>query len=298
MNTIMISKAKNFPVIPEKKSPFAIYQNEQLVKMEDFNCQTISLVKNDLDLLIIVTINRLLVTTSAILSEMLISLGADVSQKELQKHLKILAASEFLDAYRFESNSGKERAANKVYMLGWRGAGLLKNKKIKPRLCGYLKEASSDQIKKILSASQYIVKAAVDPNDFKMCETIFSVSKNATTQSKIFRPQAMIKMKNDTIFIEAVRRTADWRKNLIGKMERIAKVSQCKNTNIEFIKSNSTLLLIGEDSAHTKQIMQLVEATYLCFPVKVAYTSDTLTYSKKDCVYSIKPNFFEALFSA
>ena len=50
--------------------------------------------------------------------------------------------------------------------------------------------------------------------------------------------------------------------------------------------------------SHSKQIMQLVEATYLYFPVKVAYTSDTLTYSKKDCVYSIKPNFFTALFSA
>ena len=298
MNTIMIPKVKNFPVATnETKSPFAIYQNEHLVKIDDYSCQPITLVKNDLDLLIIVTINRLLVTTSAILSEMLISFGADISQKDLQKRLRILSASEFLDAYRFESNSGRERSANKVYKLGWRGAGLLKSKNIKPRLCGYLKEASSEQIKKILSASQYIVKSAIEPDDFQMCETLFCSSPNMV-KSKIFRPQAIIKKGKETIFIESVRRTTDWRKNLIEKMERVAKVSQCKTTNIEFIKNNTTLILIGEDTAHTKQIMQLVEATYLCFPIKVAYTSDTLTYSKKDCVYNIKPNFFATLFSA
>lgn len=302
MKTNVLSKISDCPILyNEPKSPFAVYNNEQLVKVSSDVETIITSTNNELDKLLIFAVGELKVSTSSLLQAVLHNCGIkDVTQKDIQRRLKLLSNSEFLDAYRFEeNNTNNARSSNKIYLLGWRGAGLLKSNGKKLRLGNYLKELDATQVKKILSATQYLIRSGFNINEFSMCEPVFSPSKKSDGKtSKIFRPQAIVRG-TKTMFVEAVRQNLGWRKELLNKLERIAAVSQAKEHNIDFAKQNTSLLLIAENTEHMKQIMRLVESEYICYPVKISYTADTLTYAcPENCLYSIKPSFFASLFSA
>lgn len=302
MKTNVLSKINDSPTLyNEPKSPFAVYDSEQLVKVHTKSKTIITSTNNELDKLLIFAVSELKVTTSSLLETVVHNCGVeDVTQRDIQRRIKLLCASEFIDAYRFEENN-KDRtmSSNKVYMLGWRGAGLLKSSGKKLRLGNYLKELDATQVKKILSATQYLIRSGFNINEFSMCEPVFSPSKKCDGKtSKIFRPQAIVKG-TKTMFVEAVRQNLGWRKELLNKLERIAAVSQAKEHNIDFAKQNTSLLLIAENTEHMKQIMRFVDSEYICYPVKISYTADTLTYAcPENCLYSIKPSFFASLFSA
>lgn len=302
MKTNVLSKINDCPTLyNEPKSPFAVYDNEQLVKVGADAETIITSTNNELDKLLIFAVGELKVSTSSLLQAVLHNCGIkDVTQKDIQRRLKLLSNSEFLDAYRFEENNTNiARSSNKIYLLGWRGSGLLKSSGKKLRLGNYLKELDATQVKKILSATQYLIRSGFNINDFSMCEPVFVPSKKDNGKAqKIFRPQAIINGA-ETIFIESVRQNCGWKKELLNKLERIAAVAQAKEHNINFDKGKTSLLLIAENTEHMKQIMKFVDAQYLCYPIKVCYSCDTLTYTcPEKSVYSIKPNFFASLFSA
>ena len=302
MKTNVLSKINDCPTFyNEPKSPFAVYDSEQLVKVHTKSETIITSTNNELDKLLIFAVSELKVTTSSLLETVVHNCGVeDVTQRDIQRRIKLLCASEFIDAYRFEENNkDRTRSSNKVYMLGWRGAGLLKSSGKKLRLGNYLKELDATQVKKILSATQYLIRSGFNINEFSMCEPVFSSSKKCNGKtSKIFRPQAIVNGP-ETMFLESVRQNPEWKKELLNKLERIATVAQAKDHNINFAKANTSLLLIAENTEHMKQIMKFVDAQYLCYPIKICYSSDTLTYTcPEKSVYSIKPSFFASLFSA
>lgn len=301
METNVLLKVNDCPTIyNEPKSPFAVYDNEQLVKVRTDAETIITSTHNELDKLLIFVVGQLKVTTSLLLETVLHNCNVkDITQKDIQRRLKLLSHSQFLDAYRFEeSNTNRARSSNKIYMLGWRGAGLLRSNGVKLRLGHYMKELNPTQIKKILSATQFLIKSGFDINDFSVCEPVFVPSKTDNEKTtKIFRPQGIVNS-SETRFIESVRQNLGWKKELLNKLERIAAVAQAKKHNIELDKATTSLILIAENTEHMKQIMKFVNAQYLCYPIKICYTSDTLTYTYPEkSIYSIKPSFFASLFS-
>ncbi|MBR6509329.1 MAG: hypothetical protein IKT38_01835 [Clostridia bacterium] len=304
MKTNVLSTINDCPTLyNEAKSPFAVYDQEQLVKIHTTSDTAITSTNNEIDKLLIFAVSQLKCTTSFILETVLHNCGIDeITQKDVQKRLKILSACEFIDAYRFEENNkAGTRSSNKVYILGWRGAGLLKSYGKKVRLGNYLKTIDATQVKKILSASQFLIRSGFDINEFSMCEPVFVPSKKQDAKAtKIFRPQGLVNINGaETIFIESVKQNSGWKKELLDKLERIATVSMAKEHNISFCKHNTSLLLIAENTEHMKKLMRFVEAQYICFPIKIAYSADTLIYADpKNCIFSIKPNFFASLFSA
>lgn len=299
MKTNVLSKINDFSVIyNETKSPFAVYANEQLVKIQTNSETIITSIKNELDKLLIYTVSELKISTSSLLETLIHNFGVkDVTQKDIQRRLKVLSASEFLDTYRFENRTAQ--SSNKIYMLGWRGAGFLKSSNSKKlRLGNYLKELDATQTKKILSTTQYLIKSGFDLASFSMCEPVFVPSNK--NDGKIFRPQSIVRTGTETVlFIEAVRQNNEWKPDLINKLDRIVAVAQAKKNNIDFVKQNTSLLLIAENTEHMKQIMKLVNSYYIYYPIRIIYSADTLTYAyPENCLYSIKRNILTAFFSA
>ena len=300
MKTTVLNSIYQCPVgRSETNSPFAVYEGEQLVKTvrHQSGTSTIS-ITNDIDKLIIVAVNRYLVVTSVLLQKALQSMGVVLIQKDLQKRLRVLAAGEFLDAFRFQSPTA--RSSNVVYMMGWRGVGFLKANGIKPLGGLYLKELSPTQIKQLLSAAQFLIKTEVDIDDFVMRELV--VVSGKADDGKIFRSPAVVRQAEETILIESVRKCSDWETHVSDKLQRIDSVVTDKgDRNVPICKQGLSVLLVAEDTIHMQQVMRLIEKRFRSLSMPVLFTCDSLTYSQPDtCVFSLakKPVFLASLFTA
>lgn len=301
MKKTVLNSVEECPVFQsETKSPFAVYQGEQMVKKTACNqYRHITTVNaNEIDKLIIVALNQYLVITSSLLEKALQNMGVAVDQTDLQKRLRILSAGEYLDAFRFQSETA--RSSNLVYIIGWRGAGFLKANGIKPLGGVYLKELTPTQIKQLLSAAQFLIKTKVDIDDFTMRELV--VVSGKADGGKIFRSPAVVRQADETMLIESVRKCSDWEKYLSDKLQRIDSVVTDKGElNVPICKKGLSVLLVAEDTIHMQQVMRLIEKHFRSLSIPALFSCDSLTYSQPDnCVFSVakKPGFFASLFSA
>ena len=264
----------------ENLSPFAVYPNEELKRLEVGAPGHIFI--TDIDKLILLVLNKYQVLTSSLMMVALTNLGLEnAEQKDIQRRLKLLVSSNFVTKAQFETPNG--RAAAKCYMLGYRGRGYLKSIAQQVKLTGYIAGIDHIQCKKILAVNQYLIRTEQEQSKVEVCLPIYVPSKTEEKSSLIFRPQATL-FDDHTVFIEAVRSDDTELAYLLEKLDRMEKVLRRKDHNVEI--SNPEVILVCENQNHMKMVMKAIAEKKYHFDLK--FTSDTLIYSEpQHCMFSI-----------
>lgn len=294
-NVNTISNVNECPVTySEIKSPFAVYGGETL-KNSSGEFVMPHFEPSELEQLILILTEKFLVVTSILLYEEMKELQVEnITQIDIQRRLKKLANAGFLVKQMFSTPDGNH-SATAVYKLGFRGIGYLKGLGRRARLQGYLAQSDATHIKRILSAVQFVVKHRIAPEDFEICPIVMVPQKNPETSAdKIFRPQAMIRSEDRTVFVEAIRQNEAWKQEILDKLNRIAAVINSKKKNIPI--QNPTLVLVAESTKHMQEVIKLVESEYVYSKIEIFYTADPIIYAQPEsCLYQIKRNFWDTL---
>ncbi len=295
INVTKLLSAKEFIMEDASSSPFAVYADETSVHEKRYSLPA---TPTEVDKAILHIINKTMFSTSAILMVQLKNMGVDVDITNVKNRLRRLSEAEFLAAYRFKLPDGG-KSSHLAYRLAWRGAGYLKANGVQPRMITYLASISEDAtaVKKILSASQMLIRTGASLDTVQFCQPVFVPSKDPTRKSsKIFRPQAVIQSNDRTIFVEAVRQNANWETELMDKLARMEIVCRSRQTNIPV--RDPALVLVAESAAHMGMLLRMMERKPVSFQVYI--TADPLVYTNpKACLYTLKrANFWTSLFAS
>lgn len=286
-------------------SPFQIYPGETLQELPapEVHAPVFVGEKDEVERLVVFLVSRYLFVTSAILEKALNNIGVVVAKKDLQKILKRLNAAEFVRSFRFFT-SNENRSANKVYSIGWRGIGFLKEKDKTVSLLGYsnrlIENGDVCSVKKILSAVQFsLFTKNGTPETVSIAKTVFATDPNGDAlPNAIFRPQAIIRDGERTIFVVSIRRNCEGTKDLVNKIQRIKKTVKYGSHNIKFDVQKTSLILLCEDSTHMKEVLALIQSSFYSIGIPIRATTDSLSFSDHEYLYAVKPSLFSALFSA
>lgn len=276
-----------------KKSPFGIFENETLVKIQPTVSR--SLFINDIEATILKALNKVIVSTSSLLFRQLNSHAEIPDQDTVKVALNKLWKSGYVEKYHFTNAIDGTYSAGKVYVPSYRARGYLKSVGVTPNKTMYMQniivEDNSAQIKRILSAQQFALSYGAD--DFKIAETIFIPHKSGNAKH-IFRPQAIVNTTDRTLFVESVRDDIGELDRLTEKLHRIAEVCKRMKANIEI--NNPTVVLVAEDSTHQDYIKSELENKLKLNNIKLKITNDLDIYYGKSELIDInlhKPSFLD-----
>lgn len=277
----------------ENKSPFGLFENETLVKIEP--TVTRSLFITDIEASILKALNKVIVSTSSLLFRQLQSHDDIPDQDTVKTALNKLWKSGYVEKFHFVNRIDNTYSAGKIYVLSYRARGYLKSVAITPNKTMYIQnilaEDDSAQVKRLLSAQQFALSYEAD--DFKIAEAVFVPRKNGNVAKYIFRPQAIINADN-TLFIESVRND-DIREldRVTEKLHRITEVCKKNKANINI--KNPMVVLVAEDSIHMNYIKAELEGK-LRLNINLMITNDLDVYYGKTELIDIdlqKPSFLD-----
>lgn len=262
----------------EKKSPFAIYEDEYAArKVVD---RPTGIITNELHKHICTALAKYLVLTSDLLKRLFNNNGLLYDKEQIQKSLRQLKQSAFIQAINFENSSGG-RSSHNAYVLGFRGTGYVNALGIHLRMGNYIAACDAAQLKKILACNQLVINGNFEK--IQISQIVLREPKNPQEKAcHIFRPTGTILNTKGEIcqFIESVRRTPTAQEDMINKIERMLKVFKEKEYANVQITNNPRLIVIGEDYQH---ICELIRA---CEPFRkkldIVYSYDLAIYSSQN----------------
>lgn len=285
MTNITFNNASN------KKSPFAIYPAERLNIMNEVTRNDIMLM-SDLDQLVMVAINEMLLTTCHILHKHLLQLGLKkVEIDEIRTSLAKLSSAGYLTKMEFVSSIGS--SYHKVYTLSSKGQIFIRSKGKHPMLSGYIEGLQAAAIKRLLSATQFIVSQnyVSKASSISIAAVVAERgSCDANENGHIFRPNAIVQFSDKTVFVESVRRTNNNEQELIRKLKRIDDcLKHSKYLNIT-VHEPIEVIVVCEDAAHMYSVMSAVESSKFRGCFKMVFTNDMDVFHKPDaCLCSYEP---------
>lgn len=274
----------------EMQSPFAIHENEILVdeESEQFG-KYINL--NQFQMEIVKAANVMLFVTRQLLKKYLIRQGVEFNEKSLTKQLKRLSLNNYLSKKTFISTDGGE-SVTKIYTLGRKGKGFLRNMGIRVKLEGYINDRTPGQVKKILAANQAMLEiAGNDKRIYIETARIFLLNEGQPKiTGMLFRALGYMNNKEEgkSYFIQPVRNEKDDVKELLDKLYRMEQVIKKTELSELKIKRSVTVIIVAENKKWMEYIENLLEneqKNYRHFQLAMTYdrliVSENLPLDKK-----------------
>lgn len=274
----------------EMQSPFAIHENEILVdeESEQFG-KYINL--NQFQMEIVKAANVMLFVTRQLLKKYLIRQGVEFNEKSLTKQLKRLSLNNYLNKKTFISTDGGE-SVTKIYTLGRKGKGFLRNMGIRVKLEGYINDRTPGQVKKILAANQVMLEiAGNDKRIYIETARIFLLNEGQPKiTGMLFRALGYMNNKEEgkSYFIQPVRNEKDDVKELLDKLYRMEQVIKKTELSELKIKRSVTVIIVAENKKWMEYIENLLEneqKNYRHFQLAMTYdrliVSENLPLDKK-----------------
>jgi hypothetical protein len=258
----------------EKKSPFAVYESEY-VNRDVIDHQT-GLWFTALHTDLVKAIGAYLVLTSDLCFRIF---NGDYDKAKIQRSLSQLKNAGFILGIVFHNANGG-RSAHKAYVLSSRGVGYLNTLGIRCRLGNFIAGCEASQLKKILSANQFLICGRYNSSDLRIAQTVLIEPQNTNERATaIFRPSGVVLNAEGEIieFIESVRRNKDSTLALLNKLERMVLVLKQKDLANVRIANKTRLVLVTEDRAHMYDLMMNVSAE-LRKKLHIVYSYDYAAY--------------------
>jgi len=245
----------NCSAAAEKKSPFAVYSGERL-NPASMNTADGNVRLTDLDELVMLTINRMLITTAALLDRHLRDLGLEgVEINELRTVLSKLSEHGYLTKYEFVT--AVSRAYARVYTLGPRGQEYVKSRGQRPRMTGYIASLDALHAKRLLASLQYVISRKYSRTAESVTVAGVVAEQNARTEDDhIFRPQVTVQCSDHTVFVDAVRRTPGAVKELVDKLGRMDETLRCSRYLNIPVKAHVDVVIVCESVRHMEEVME------------------------------------------
>lgn len=279
-----------------KTSPFAVYPGERLsvhqVPMPR------SLVITDVDQAILLVVNKYLILTSRLILKSLQQAGmVGLNQKDLQHRLHMLTEAAYLQSARFTNEDGTY-AANKIYSVGYRGRGYIKNLGMQPKRNGYVAQLDPTSVKRYLSVNQYLINTGKDYRSTEVGLAVFVPEPKKEKPDNIFRAYGLVQEENKTVIVESVRRDGD-RVQFLERLNRMAATLCHKRCNLQIHKTVE-LVLIAESKQHLQEVNAwLKDKRY--DKIDIRLTTDLLVYSQPESCLAEREKasgFFRSLLAA
>lgn len=247
-------------------SPFS-YHSEKLERWSAYEGKPLQL--TELEELVLRIVNRVMLITSHLLCEYLEAAGLNASKDETRKSLARLFDNGYVDMFQFRNCSG-HICGPKVFTVGEFGRKRLHSQGIKPINTHFLEEIDALQVKRQLSALQFIIKEGYVQHAAHTyyCQIVEASNDPA---KRGFRAHALIKTPEKIVCVESVRKG-----RVRALSMRLKRMALCFDSN----KKNYEIVVIGENYTAMKRLMNRVDAK-LHGPLrnKVFFTSDEERHS-------------------
>lgn len=282
----MKTTTNNYDARGDKKSPFAVYSTERLTFLGGNSARDIEL--TDVDKLALLAINEMLLSTSKLLHTYLMQLGLkSVDIEDIRASLKKLSGAGYLTKMEFTSPIGK--SLSKVYSLDTKGQAFVKSKGKHPMLSAYIYGLDATGVKRILSALQFVLSQNyISKAESVSIATVIAErgNRDATENAHIFRPNATVRFKDKTVFVESVRRSPAHEDELINKLKRMDDcLKHSKYLNVP-VNDNAEVIIVCEDFNHMGCVYRAIKASDSRFCFDLTFTNDSEVYSTPDdCLY-------------
>lgn len=252
----------------DKKSPFSIYpgdthklilpQKRTSVDEVDF-LLSINFI-GDVEKAILAVVNKMYFVTSLQIYQMLKIAGFDVEHKRIQFVIKKLKNKSFLKQIEFFSNVNYDsKSSFKAYTLGYHGMGVLRANGEIARLQGYISEQPTENIKKTLATNQLMISVMQETE--ATFESLLCLFEEGNSKEVIIRPRAVFQSKENTYLIECVRSEANWKEDLLERIDRYQKViDRYAFLNIS-LERKPILIILAESYRHMALIRRLIPNT-------------------------------------
>lgn len=256
-------------------SPFRYYPNERLEEVRTTIPRQIRL--SELDQLILAVINRCLVVTSLLLHRYLEDAGLkDTTADDIRGCLRRLSDNGYLTRLRFHTPDGQSNL--QVYTLAELGREEIRRNGRNTLRLGYLQRMDSIHAKRQLAALQFVIGQGYVPESSRTSYGRLVRDLRDTTDSHLFRSQAVIQAHNKTIFVEAVRDYPGATEELKKKLKRIRATINSDLLNLTE-SQNYEVVIVAECHPHMKRLMQEVDgAVSADLRSRLVFTNDQDTF--------------------
>lgn len=273
------------------RSPFSVYEDERLNVIESLMSKNLHL--NDLDKLILLSVDEMLVTTSNLLNTHFGNIGlicTDITT--VRRSLKKLSDNGYLVKMEFVTPTSC--SLGKVYALGTLGQEFILSKGKTPCQTGYIASLDALRCKKLLAAAQFVIKQNY------ITEAVSVTFGEVAAQRKLdlkdkdinsFRPHGTVQFNDKTVFVESVRSNCGSVNELIEKLSRMNNIlMNSKYLNIP-IKENVGVVIVCESLAHQLTVAEALHSVKERYCFKISLTNDIDVYNKpSDCLYPFEQN--------
>ena len=286
MNTIKINSVNEFKVDESMASSPFRYESGSNIRRQLLRTgiSAAALMNDPVNTAILGAANRLQCSTEYQVTDLLNGMGMKCKYSDVRNRMFQMAGTGLLDHYRYDTDG--HAYTHSFFTIGTSGRVFMRSLGKTAAELPYDAEGESAKVLKLLSANQYLTKAGVSAADF---ETAVKIHVRGDTY-RAFRPQAVFtSAEGATIFIECIRREPNWQTALAKKFMRAdAALSSGKPMNIPV--SSPVMLFIAEDSAHCREIMELIGREKFAF--HMLFTADDLVYNHPQlCLYELTGGF-------
>ena len=278
MNITRITSVNEFrPDESLPDSPFRCQNGNTVRKQElETGVSAACLLKDPVNTAILGTVNKLLCATEYQTADALNVLGAVCSYPDIRNRMFRMAGTGLLDHYRY--NSEGHTSPHSFFCMGETGYRILKAHGKKTVVNPYQPDAEPVRIMKLLAANQFLTKTGIPADTVRVGEKV----RIPGDSLRAFRAHAAAVRDGRTLFLEGVRLEHNWEASLMKKLARVQSVLSDPPASV----TDPCMILIGEDTDHCRQIMNLLARERFSFGL--LYTSDDLVYSNPDnCLFEL-----------
>lgn len=127
------------------------------------------------------------------------------------------------------------------------------------RLQGYISEQPTENIKKTLATNQLMISVMQETE--ATFESLLCLFEEGNSKEVIIRPRAVFQSKENTYLIECVRSEANWKEDLLERIDRYQKViDRYAFLNIS-LERKPILIILAESYRHMALIRRLIPNT-------------------------------------
>ena len=274
------------------------FRIDETLPASPFRCQTgttisrqalqtgssaISLMSDSVNAAVLGTVNRLLCATEYQISDALTGMGVDCRYSDIRNRMFRMAGAGLLEHYQYRCDC--HTYTHSFFCLGDAGRKYIRSYGRRLFDNPYQPTEDPARILKLLAVNQFLTKTRYPVDKARIGVKIQAEDSNTCA----FRPQAILEKDGRSLFLEGVRREKNWADGLLTKLERAESVLREK-AKIHFPVHNPCMILIGEDTAHSREMMQMLEKKRYSFGLW--YTSDDMVYCNPgNCLYEITGGF-------
>lgn len=266
-------------------SPFQFYPGERLVEANTGLPNPIHL--SELDRLLLGIINRVLIVTGLLAYRYLEAAGSqNISLDDVRACLRRLADNGYLNRLRFRTSSGQSNL--QVYTLGELGRQAVESAGRTVLRAGYVDRMDSIHAKRQLAALQFIIAQGyvteAEHTAFgRLVRDIHDPAGN-----RLFRPQAVVQMKDKTTFVETVRKNGGSTEELVCKLKRINDTLASSGPLNLTESENYEVVIVAESHSHMTQLMQeLAGKLQKNCSFQLRFTNDQDTFYRNRRLYAL-----------